>query len=114
MRKLQITLALAAVFVIGTFAANQSQAQVFVYGPSVGIRVAPPMIPGPYPVVAYPRTYVAPPVVAYRSYRPVVAAPVYSPVVRVRPTVVGPGIGGFPNVYVPGQPLRNALRFTIP
>ncbi len=113
MSKLKITLALAASLVLGAIVATHTHAQVFVYGPSVGVRVAP-VIARPYPVVYAAPRVMAPPVVSYSAYRPVVAAPIYSPVVRVRPAVIGPGIGGYPNVYVPGQPVRNALRFTIP
>ncbi len=116
---------LAAVVLVGVLA-ELAQAQVFIYGPRVvGPRIAPAvMVPSPYPVVSAYRvpTYVAPvvnPVATYRSYRPVVASPVYAPVgvvttTRVRPAVVGPGIGGLPNVYIPGQPVRNALRFAVP
>lgn len=99
-----------------------ASAQVFIYGPpAIGPRVSPVVVvPRPYPVVSAYRVpgYVVP-AAAYSSYRPVVAPPVYVPVgvvttARVRPAVVGPGIGGLPNVYVPGQPVRNALRYAVP
>lgn len=69
--------------------------------------------------VAYPTTtYYAP--AAVTAYSPVVtAAPVpvttYSPVVTAYPSYyVGRGVVGQPTVYVPGQPVRNALRFLAP
>lgn len=41
--------------------------------------------------------------------------PVATPVVNSTPgVVVGRGILGQPKAYVPGQPLRNALRFVTP
>ncbi len=97
-------------------------AQVFIYGPpAIGPSVSPVVVvPRPYPVVSPYRVpgYVVP-TAAYSTYRPVVVPPVYAPVgvvttARVRPAIVGPGIGGLPNVYVPGQPVRNALRFAVP
>lgn len=115
---------LAGVLLAGALAAP-TQAQVFIYGPpALGPRLAPvvPVVvmPRPYPVVTAYRLpgYVAP-AAAYSAYRPVVAPPVYAPVgvvttVRARPVVVGPGIGGLPNTYVPGQPVRNVLRFAVP
>ncbi len=50
---------------------------------------------------------------------PVVAAPVgYRPIVALRPLppayAVGRGIVGQPKVYVPGQPLRNFVRYLSP
>lgn len=53
------------------------------------------------------------------SAAPVVAAPVgYRPLVALRPLpptyAVGRGILGQPKVYVPGQPLRNFVRYLSP
>ncbi len=118
MSRLKVFLALAAASLLGSVVATQVSAQVYLYGPpAFGPRV---MAPVPYPVVrSYRPAYVAP-VVSYNAYRPVVVAPpVYAPVgvvvtPRYRPAVVAPGIGGFPNVYRPGQPVRNALRYAIP
>lgn len=114
MSTLKIPMALAAVLAVGTLVTNPAQAQTLLVGPPVAIGVAPPIVPVPYPVVTYPRPYVAPPVVAYSTYRPVVTTPVYTPVVRTLPAYIGSGVGGLPRVYVPGQPIRNALRFAIP
>jgi hypothetical protein len=104
----------------------------------------PVVMPAPIPVTTYRPIIMPAPVVApvvhttvapmiptttyvagYGVARPVVVAPtvpVVAPVVSpigvpttlYRPTVVGPGIAGLPNVYVPGQPVRNALRFALP
>ena len=122
MSRMKVFFALALATLLGSIAATQVSAQVYVYGaPVFGPRIIAPV---PYPVVQGYRVpaYVAPvaPVVTYNAYRPVVVAPpVYNPAgvvvtSRYRPAVVGPGIGGFPNVYRPGQPVRNALRFAIP
>ncbi len=58
-----------------------------------------------YPVVAAPRTVtsVAAPRIDYRPTMPAVSVP--------RTYYLGRGILGQPKLYVPGQPLRNALRF---
>ncbi len=58
-----------------------------------------------YPTVAYPYV-VARPVYAYRPILPVASMP--------RSYFVGPGIIGQPTVYVPGQPVRNLLRYVSP
>ena len=123
-----LKLSLAAV-VLGAVAAASAQAQVVVYRPGFSVPLAPRVLAAP---VAYPAPvvtayrpvispYVAPaPVVRYSSYRAVYpVAPVYrtSAVVattRYRPVVVGRGVGRLPNLYVPGQPVRNALRFAVP
>ena len=60
-------------------------------------------------VVASPPVYIAP--VPTTVARPVTVA---APTVLYRPAVVGSGIGGLPTVYVPGQPVRNALRYVLP
>jgi hypothetical protein len=58
--------------------------------------------------------------VSYSSYMPVASTPyvAYSPIVPIVPAypnvVVGRGIIGQPKAYVPGQPLRNAIRFVTP
>lgn len=54
----------------------------------------------PYPVVA---GYAPAPVVAYRPA--VVAQPAY---------VIGRGVVGQTKVYIPGQPVRNSVRFVTP
>lgn len=125
-------------FALGFLMLGSAQAQVVVLRPGVGpvgfgpAFVAPPVarayrVATPVPAVAYgiptyragyvapasfvPRSYATP----YTSYRPVYpVAPAVVAVPAYRPAVVGPGIGGLPNVYVPGQPVRNALRFAIP
>ncbi len=67
------------------------------------------------PVVAPPLVAVAPPVTVARPVVPTsVVIPAAVPRSLYRPAVVGPGVGGLPNVYVPGQPVRNALRFALP
>lgn len=119
MSRMKVFLALGIATLLGSIAATQVSAQVFVYGaPVVGPRV---VARAPYPVVrGYRVPTVVAPVVSYNTYRPVVVAPpVYNPVGVVtgpiyRPTVIAPGIGGLPNAYVPGQPVRNTLRFAIP
>ena len=125
MSRLRITLAAGLLVMAGGWMAAPAQAQVVVMGrPVVGPRVVAravlpaPVLPAPVVTTYRPvvTSYVAP---TYGVYRPVLApAPVYrSPVVvttRVRPAVIGPGIGGLPNVYVPGQPIRNTLRFALP
>jgi hypothetical protein len=89
--------------------------------------VVPAYTPPPVAVVSSYRpvvpTYVAP-ATAYSTYRPAYAAPVavvtappapvYGTVTRYRTGVVGPGLGGLPSVYTPGQPVRNALRYVVP
>ena len=133
------SLIVAAAFL--AFLGQKADAQVVVAGyPAYGLAgysvplPTPPLpgfVPGvaPVPVVsAYRVGYSAAPTRAasYATYRPAYAA-VPAPIVdfpapvvvapyvaRVRPAVVAPGIGGWPNVYVPGQPVRNALRYAIP
>lgn len=55
------------------------------------------------------RTYTA---AAYRV--PAYTPPAYGTVTRYRSGYVGPGVGGAPSLYTPGQPVRNALRFVVP
>ncbi len=87
--------------------------------PIVPTYVAPtvryaPVIPTPMVATPVRSSYRLPYTVA-RPVAPVVIAPAVGvPVTQYRPLVVGPGIGGLPNTYVPGQPVRNALRFAIP
>lgn len=116
---------LAGLLWVGSMAMPAS-AQVVVLSPVPVL--APPMMvmPAPVPVVTAYRpvvpAYVAP--AAYSTYRPaytlppVPVAPLpaygYGTVARYRTGVVGPGLGGFPSVYTPGQPVRNALRFVVP
>ncbi len=102
--------------------AGGAHAQIFV-GPSVVSPryVVPPVI-GPRAVVVAPNyvpwrsSVVVAPRTTLRPVYPVTPA-VAPPGLRGRPlspVVIGPGIGGFPNRYVRGQPVRNALRFAIP
>ncbi|MBN1395192.1 MAG: hypothetical protein JW959_09225 [Pirellulales bacterium] len=72
--------------------------------------------PGP-PVYAYPAPVYAYPAPVYRTYRVPVAAPyaVYSPVVAPAPVWVGPPaviVRG--KVFIPGRPIRNAVRAVLP
>ena len=70
-------------------------------GPTVGYRYYAPV-----PVYAYP----AP--VPYVTYSPVIVGPVFAPapVWVGRPVVVGPA----GKVYIPGRPVRNAVRAVLP
>ncbi len=75
----------------------------------------------PAPVYAYPRPVVAAPPVAYSPvlagprvvYSPVVPAPVLAPAPvpywYAPPAVIVRG-----KVYLPGRPVRNAVRFVVP
>ena len=114
-------------------------AQVVLVGPPVPVpSYASPVaaVPSPYPVVStYRVPSVAPRVAGYGVYQPVSPAPIYvaptpivaptpvpvtspvgvvAPNVLYRPAVVGSSISGLPTVYVPGQPVRNALRYVVP
>ena len=115
----RVLIVLGALLVAVTFGVSESGAQcccpspTTVYSPTavyaapapvVAYRPAPVVAYRPAPAVAYPA-----PVVTYRpaapvvTYRPPAVAPVYAaPVVVARP------------VYVPGQPVRNALRTILP
>jgi len=108
--------AVALAFVL--FAASTAWAhRVVVYSPVVA---GPPVVHAyyaPAPVVAYsPVVTYAPVVQPAVAYSPVVTA--YSPVVvrrpAVTPYVIGRGALGQAQVYIPGQPVRNALRFVTP
>lgn len=89
------------------------------YGVARPIIVNPPLYAAPrivaQPIVALPPVTVASPVTVARPVVPTsVLIPAAVPRSLYRPAVVGPGVGGLPNVYVPGQPVRNALRFALP
>ena len=71
--------------------------------------VAPASVVSPY-VVSRPVYPVAPVVTSLASVVPLAPAVTSA----YRPAVVGAGVGGVPNFYVPGQPVRNALRFVTP
>jgi hypothetical protein len=107
---------------------------VVTYSPTVysGPVVAPPVVASPVVVSRPVTTYYAPavataPVATYyppatsyavptTTYAPVTTyygGPVVAPVVG-RPVVVGRSVYGTLTPYVPGQPVRNALRFTLP
>jgi hypothetical protein len=106
-------------------------APVVTYSPTVYSSpiVAPTVVASP--VIAAPvTTYYAPaPVTTYYApaatyavptttyYAPAVTTyyggPVVAPVVG-RPVVLGRSVYGTLRPYVPGQPVRNALRFTLP
>jgi hypothetical protein len=79
------------------------------------VAYAPPVAyyaPAPY-VAYYPPAAVYPPVAAYpppyATYAPVVVPP--APVQYVVP---GRNIYGGPRLYVPGEPVRNAVRAVTP
>lgn len=93
-------IAVAMLLAIGSTAYGQWYAE-----PSVGYAYYPaePVYGYPAPVmVARPRV----------AYSPVVVAPVMAPVPvwMGRPVVVGPA----GKVYVPGRPVRNAVRAVLP
>lgn len=72
-----------------------------------------------YPVQSQPCPVVAgPPAVVYRRAPLYAPATVYRPVVRLAPmprsVTVGRGVVGQPTIYVPGQPVRNFLRWLSP
>ena len=118
--------ALTIAATLGFIVAAPASAQVWVAGPPILVpNIAPPFSPpSSYSVVnSYPAPSVFAPTPVYGAYRPVVvpavAPPVFNPVgavapTRYRPAVVAPGIGGLPNIYVPGQPIRNVLRYALP
>jgi hypothetical protein len=91
-----LTMALALVLILGSTAYGR-----WYVGPTVGYTYY-----APAPVYAYPAP--AP----YVTYAPVVAAPVVAPapVWVGRPVVVGPA----GKVYIPGRPVRNAVRAVLP
>jgi hypothetical protein len=99
-------IAVAMLLAIGSTAYGQWYA-----GPSVGYAYYPaePVYYPAEPVYGYP----APVMVARPRvvYSPVVVAPVMAPVpVWGRPVVVGPA----GKIYVPGRPVRNAVRAVLP
>ena len=59
-------------------------------------------------------TYYAPAPVTTFYGGTVVAPTIAAPTVVGRPVVVGRSLYGTLTPYVPGQPIRNALRFTVP
>jgi len=74
---------------------------------------APAAVAAPVPVAPVPvpvATYYAPQAVAVPA--PVAVVP--APVVLARPVVLGAGAYGQPTAYVPGQPIRNAIRSVTP
>ena len=132
MNRSRTLLALAIGGAISMALVSVASAQVVIAGPPVLLPATAPTIvlPSSYPVVTtYSIPTTAPRVAGYGTYRPIVAPPVYvapvpttvarpasivAPNVLYRPAVVGTGIGGLPTVYVPGQPVRNALRYVLP
>ncbi len=113
-----------------TVQASDLSAQVWVggYGPVpvvapvvVARPVVPVILPQPTVVTAYRPVVptVVAPVAAYSVARPAYVAPVAvvpAPVTvaRYRTGYIGPGLGGYPTVYTPGQPIRNAVRYVVP
>ena len=103
--------------VVTTYSIPTAAPRVVGYGtyrpPVVSPSVVSPSVVAPSvvapSVVASPPVYIAP--VPTTVARPVTVA---APTVLYRPAVVGSGIGGLPTVYVPGQPVRNALRYVLP
>ena len=59
-------------------------------------------------------TYVAPTTAYYAPVTTYYGGPVVTPTVVGRPVVVGRSAFGTLTPYVPGQPVRNALRFSLP
>lgn len=94
--------ALAVVFVLGSTAYGGWYGYGYV-GPRAAYYAAP--------VYAYPPTQVVVPATPYMTYSPVVPARVLAPapVVVGRPVVVGPA----GRVYIPGRPVRNAVRAVV-
>jgi hypothetical protein len=94
-----------------------------VYAPATTTYYAPAVVA---PTTTYYAPAVAAPVTTY--YAPAPAAPItaYSapaqvtyyapaaPVVVARPIRIGRNIYGGPTAYVPGQPVRNTLRYISP
>jgi len=103
--------------------AEQAEAQV-VYMPSTVYYATPtvqavpqvtyfaPAAPVTTNVVPTTTTFYAPAPVARTTF--FVPTTTVVPTTVLRPAVVGRGIVGQPKLYVPGQPLRNALRFVTP
>ncbi len=78
----------------------------------------PVVVAQPQPVVAYRPVVVAPRRVVTYYAPPVYAAPRYvtnyAPVAAPAPAVYGRPVVVRTKVYVPGQPIRNALRWVAP
>lgn len=119
MNKLKMTFVAAMLVVAGGFVSSAAQAQVFLGPPVFGPRVVARAVVPPIPVVRRPvvsASYIAAPTYGYRSayvgpvystYRPAVVAPVViAPRAAIVTTRVRPA-------YVPLQPVRNAVRFSI-
>jgi hypothetical protein len=126
---------LAAIFgfllvgcLVGSAEAQAVVQPATVYYPPAVTVYSPPAVPTVPAMTCYrpPTTVYTPPVPVHTPAVTTVARPVvtYSPavtyppvppaVVPVQPVVVGRGILGGPEAYVPGQPIRNALRFVLP
>jgi hypothetical protein len=91
-----LIIAVALVLLLGSTAYGR-----WYVGPRAGYAYYPAA-----PVYAYPEP------VPYVTYAPVIAAPVLAPapVWVGRPVVVGPA----GRVYLPGRPVRNAVRVVLP
>jgi hypothetical protein len=104
-----ILAAVALVLLLGSTAYGQ-----WYVGPRAVYYRAAPVYAYPAPVYAYPAPYYAyrVPVVApspYFAYSPVMAGPV------VAPAWYGPpGVVVRSKVYIPGRPVRNAVRAIVP
>jgi hypothetical protein len=96
-------LVVAMVLVVVSVAATAEAG--WVVPPRVATAYYPvaPVVVAPAPVVIAPAPVVVP--------RPVVVA---RPVVVPAPVVYGRPVIVRPRVYVPGQPVRNAVRFALP
>jgi len=115
-------LILVAVFGLAFVFAGEAQAQV-TYVPTTVYYQTPtvaavPQVTFRAPQVTYyapTTTYYAPaPVTTYYAPAPVTTFYAPAAVQVARPVVIGRGIVGQPKAYVPGQPIRNALRFVTP
>jgi len=107
-----ILIALAVVLLLSSTACGG-----WYYGPRAVYYPAAPVYAYPGPVYAYPApVYAYPPVVVarpYVAYAPIVPAPVVAPApVWYGPPAVVVGVGG--KVYIPGRPVRNAVRAVLP
>lgn len=129
------SLLFATLLLLGSATICQAQV-VMVYQPVANVVTphvtyySPAMVPAPTVVQYAPSPYAARTVTYYSSVSsmpvattvrgvPVAVAPV--PVVAYRPAavavpayVIGRGVVGQPKLYVPGQPIRNAVRFSTP
>lgn len=110
----RVLLTLCILVAVLAITANEAEAQCCYPAPVVTYRPAPTVTCCPAPAV----TYRPAPAVTYRpapvvTYRPAAVASAYpvvypAPVVAARPVVVDT------DLYVPGQPIRNALRAITP